>query len=66
MRWLPCFETNKLLEAAARRAEQRKNQAISELSKKLGCSRPATTEPVDARPSASFISTPPPRCENGR
>ena len=32
----PCFETNKELEAAARRAEQRKNQAIDRLMGKLG------------------------------
>ena len=32
----PCFETNKELEAAARRAERRKCQAIDELARKLG------------------------------
>ena len=32
----PCFETNKELEAAARRAERRKCQAIDKLVRKLG------------------------------
>jgi hypothetical protein len=32
----PCFETNQLLEAAARRAERRKCQAIARLVRKLG------------------------------
>jgi hypothetical protein len=32
----PCFETNQELEAAARRAERRKCQAIDKLVRKLG------------------------------
>ena len=32
----PCFETNQALEAAARRAERRKCQAIDRLVRKLG------------------------------
>ncbi len=32
----PCFETNKQLEDAARRAEERKNLAIDRLMGKLG------------------------------
>ena len=32
----PCFETNKALEEAARRAAERKNQALDKLMGKLG------------------------------
>jgi hypothetical protein len=32
----PCFETNKALEEAARRAAERKNQALDRLMGKLG------------------------------
>jgi hypothetical protein len=35
MKPLPCFKVNKNLENAARQAEQRKNQAIDRLTKKL-------------------------------
>jgi hypothetical protein len=36
MKPLPCFEVNKPLEEAARKAEQRKAQAIDKLMGKLG------------------------------
>jgi hypothetical protein len=34
----PCFEVNKMLEAVARDAEERKNRAIERLTEKLGMS----------------------------
>jgi hypothetical protein len=36
MKPLPCFEVNKQLEEAARKAEQRKAEAIDKLMGKLG------------------------------
>jgi hypothetical protein len=36
MKTQPCFETDRELERAARRAEKRKNEAIDRLNAKLG------------------------------
>jgi hypothetical protein len=46
----PCFETNKALEEASQRAEQRKNRAIDRLTEKLGagCFEPAMANLINA------------------
>ena len=52
----PCFETNKELEAAARRAERRKCQAIDKLVRVLGPKHLFEQAMLDsAHPHASVV-----------